>query len=395
MQQPNILWIQTDQQRTDSLGCYGSAWAKTPSVDALARRGVVMKNAFCQSPICVPSRCSQLTALYPQECNCLWNSVANKDGIFPDSITTFPEVFASAGYRTVSFGKVHTPNHRTWQHAEGPIHFPRYADDCTLSPGLDPADYNVIRDESYGAIWAGVYPATQDNPSKTITDKAIDFLSRRDKDRPFLLRVSHNWPHAPVMPPRPYDNLYSPGELPIVYFDEGSYRCRSAYDRAIADYWNINQFSKSEIRLIWTAYYGAVGYVDHEVGRLLAALRALDLDRTTIVFFSSDHGNMLGEWGALNKDSFDERAWRVPFIWSWPGHLPQGHTVGEPCELIDTARTLAALAGISDRAPAGWRGRNLFAHAPCEAVFGQIGWPNSSADLCKGSDGIGHLAGFR
>ena len=95
---PNILWIQTDEQRPDSLRCYGSAWARTPCTDHLAERGVVMKNAYCQSPICAPSRSSQLTGRYPQEVNSLTNLGAGLSGVFPAGTITFPEVFQKAGY---------------------------------------------------------------------------------------------------------------------------------------------------------------------------------------------------------------------------------------------------------------------------------------------------------
>lgn len=118
---------------------------------------------------------------------------------------------------------------------------------------------------------------------------------------------------------------------------------------------------------------GLCAYVDSAVGRLLDALTELGLERDTIVIFSSDHGRSLGECGHGQKHTFDHEVWRVPFIWSWPGHLPEGERRDEPCELIDTARTLYGLCGLADRAPAQWRGRNLFADPAPAAVFGILG----------------------
>jgi choline-sulfatase len=386
-QSPNILWVQTDETRPDAWGWHGSAWAKTPNLDLLAAHGVVMKTCVCQSPVCTPSRSSQLTALYPQECNVLFNNeVAWRDGIFPQGTITFPEVFAQAGYETVSLGKWHTPNHPTWQHAEQDALIPKYADFTDMGSDYPDEKFHVVhRPGIHKIIIGGTYPSREENPTRILTNRAIDFLRDRKRDRPFLLRVSHNWPHTPVLPPPPFDRTYLPEEIPIQYFDEQAYRTRAAYDRIIADAQRMRELTREQVREIWKDYMGLCAYVDYEIGRLLAALRALGLEKDTVIMYSADHGRALGEFGHGEKCTFDDQVWRVPFIWSWPGHLPEGQVREDLCELVDTGRTMLGLAGMEKDAPAHWRGRDLFNDpilAPeNQAVFGQIGWPNTHAPL--------------
>ena len=219
----NILWIQTDEHRPDSLGCYGSAWAKTPNLDALAQRGVVMKNCVCQSPVCVPSRSSQLTCLYPQETNVLFNNeVAWMPNIFPKGTQTFPEVLSQSGYETINIGKSHTPLHPTWnisKHGDGGFDR-KYAHFCELGPDYDEKKYHVVkRPGLHQIIIGGTYPVFWNNPTMKLTNEAMDVLAKTNSAKPFLLRVSYNWPHTPVLPPPPFDRLYSKSEIPIQRYD--------------------------------------------------------------------------------------------------------------------------------------------------------------------------------
>ncbi len=118
---------------------------------------------------------------------------------------------------------------------------------------------------------------------------------------------------------------------------------------------------------------GCCAYVDQQVGRVLETLEASGELENTIIFYSADHGKSLGEWGTGEKGTFDSEVWRVPFIWSWPGHVPEGQVRHEPCEIIDTGRTLFGLLGMTDALPESWRGRDLFADtAGSGAAFAAI-----------------------
>lgn len=378
MKLPNILWIQTDEQRVDSLGCYGSSWAKTPHVDRLAAEGVLFRNCFCPSPVCVPSRSSQLAARYPQECN----TVINATGPFPAGTITFPEFLASCGYRTINFGKSHTPPHPTWQESQDIRIFEKYATCRNLGPDLDEKQFRVVHPPGEARIIiSGVYPGGDDHPSAEITNLAIAFLREHKGPTPFCLRVSHNWPHSPVLPPQHFGNLYQPGDIPIRFFDEDAYKTRPQRYRDWADAFGLARLDAEVYARTWTDYMGLCACVDNQVGRLLDELEACGLADDTIVIFSSDHGRALGEWGAAEKHVFDQAVWRVPFIVRWPGHLPAGTCREDLCNLIDTARTLAGMNKLLDTAPKSWRGRALFTDtipAPeAQTVFGQIGLPDS------------------
>lgn len=386
---PNIVWIQTDEQRPDSLGCYGSAWAKTPNIDALAARGVLMRHCVCQSPVCVPSRSSQLTSVYPQECNVLLNNeVAGMPDVFPEGTITFPEALATAGYQTINIGKSHTPRHPTWQESTG-THGGldrEIAGFMDMGPAYNEAEYDIVkRPGIHHIIIGGRYPKFWGNPTMELTDQALNFMRERDQDRPFMLRLSLNWPHTPVMPPPPFDRLYCEGEVPVQEYDPAAVASRADYDQTLARAQRMEELSPEEYHQQWRHYMGLVGYVDYEVGRLLAGMTALGLTEDTLIFFSSDHGRALGEYGHGEKCTFDEQVWTVPWIWHWPGRLPEGEVREDLCELVDTGRTLLSLAGLEDAIPSHWRGRNLFGAAPPpeaeQAVFSQVGWPNRKAPL--------------
>ncbi len=375
---PNILWIMTDEQRTDSLGCYGSAWAKTPNLDALAANGVRFDHGYCQSPVCLPSRASQLSCRYPHECGVFGNDTSVT---YPQGTVTFPEFFAAAGYTTTNIGKAHAPRHPIWQRDEHCRHFRQYAAPRKLGEGYDPRDYRVVFDQTSGLILGGTYPGGMDNPSRHVTDQGIEFLRQHRGDSPFLLRVSHLWPHTPVLPPAPFDTTYQPGEIPVRYFDHEAVGNRSLRDRRWGDQFGLRHMERETFEQIWIDYMGLCAYVDHETGRLLDALYSSEWAENTIVLFSSDHGRALGEYGAAEKHTFDDAVWRVPFILSWPGHLDEGSVRQDLCELVDTGRTLAGLAGLQDNVPQPWRGRDLFQDpippTDTQAAFGTIGYPDN------------------
>jgi choline-sulfatase len=370
---PNVLWIQTDEHRPDSLGCYGSKWARTPNVDRLAAEGTTFHECHVQSPVCVPSRTSMLTGRYPQELGVFDNSKAYQDGVLNPAMKTFPNLFADAGYRTASLGKWHTPNHPTWQQN---VHFETYPQLHFINapPGAEEAHHVIRRLGGKPIILGGVYPYHDwgITASSHLTDMAIDWLKDAAKSgQPFLLRVSHLWPHYPILPPQPWDALYSTGEVPCHAGNRQAYDTRSRYDRAYADTQRGLDFPMSTWRQICAYYYGLCAYVDHEIGRLMQALEGLKLRENTIVALNSDHGQNLGEAGLCEKSTYDREVWRVPFVISWPGHVPGDQHRHDLMELIDFGPTICALAGIL--LDPGMRGRDLFHSKEPEAVFAVIG----------------------
>lgn len=308
--------------------------------------------------------------------------MVNGHAPFTPGTVTFPEIFAAAGYQTVNYGKWHTPEHPIWQESEDHRHFRQYSAIRGLGEGYDPVEFGVVQEPNTKLILGGAYPGGEDNPSKRITDLGIDFLRDRGADGPFMLRVSHLWPHTPVLPPAPFDKLYSPDDIPIRYFDEEAFNGRSHRDREWSGRFRYRNMPKADYAKTWTSYMGLCAYVDQQVGRLLNALNETGLADNTIIVYSADHGRALGEYGAPEKHTFDDAVWRVPFIFAFPGRIPEGETRDDLCGLIDTGKTLVGLAGLEEELPDHWRGRELF-NDPIppvseQAAFGQIGFPDDA-----------------
>ncbi len=374
---PNVLWIQTDEQRPDSLGCYGSDWAKTPNMDAVASRGTVFTECHVQSPVCVPSRSSMLFCKYPQELNIYENSKAFKDGFVDPSAKTWVNCMADAGYRTVSIGKWHTPNHETWQENYLFDIFHDVADYYKLNGEFagQSETYRVVNrlGERYPIIIGGIYPHHDYGvtPATYKTDMAIEKLQElHGGGKPWLLRVSYLWPHTPVLAPSPWDKLYDPKEIPNRAGNRAAYETRAAYDRWFADYQGGFKLDKDTWAMCAADYYGLCSHVDDEMGRLFQELEKLGELDNTIIAFNADHGRSLGEAGLCEKGSYDREVWRVPFVFSCPGLIPEGQKDGQLCELLDFGATITDLCGVS--LDSGMRGRNVFTDPAPETVFGII-----------------------
>ena len=343
----------------------------------------------------MPARNSQLTARYPQEVNCTFNQ-ANIP--FPEGTKTIVDVLNEARYQTVTYGKQHTSAPIAWDEARQWILNQDYSGYYSLNEKYDPEEYDVLTPSGArqgSIIRAGIYPGGDDNPSRNITDWAIAFLQGRDNSTPFFLRVSHNYPHTPVLPSKPWDTYYHPDELPIVYPDIESVKTRSSWDQESTRYKVLSGLPKADYDRTWQHYMGLCAQVDHEVGRLMGVMDELGLTENTIIVYSSDHGAGLGEFGLVTKGTFDDPSWRVPYIWSWPGHIPEGVVSNDLAEMTDMNRTLLGLCGLEDMIPSSWRGRDLFKDPAPDAVFGQIGYPNKNSIIGKKGDPRPHFGQLR
>lgn len=212
----------TDEQRIDSLGCYGSKWAVSPHLDRLAEEGVVFERAFTPAPVCQPARVSLLTGKYPSETG-VWYNRNIRDETELDHLVP---LFAEAGYRTASFGKHHylssnrafqTEFEKTWNDDVGPF---QYAD------RYDPERYNWVKYQHENAIhpWilGGTFPELMDRKAESIcVREAVRWLQDHPADKPFFLRLSFNAPHTPVVPPYPFDRLLRRGDVEYPAETEG------------------------------------------------------------------------------------------------------------------------------------------------------------------------------
>ncbi|NLF31111.1 MAG: sulfatase-like hydrolase/transferase [Planctomycetes bacterium] len=343
---PNILWLMTDEQRTDSLGCAGAPWAISPNLDALAASGVRFDAAYTPSPVCISARACLLTGRAGSSIGVLNNHhrlAAERPGFLTWT-------FARAGWQVASFGKHHYACPRKAFDVEGgrtlgdDVAYVRYAD-----PALDTAD-GVVRYDGGITKWifAGRHPRPADQTEEMHNvNAALHWIGGRDTGRPFLLRVSLNAPHTPVVAPEPFDTMIDPDaiDLPLDMPGEDlvpASRCHSDY---LIDYAGAHRLTRQQIRRARQCYYGRTAFADHVFGRLLDGLReAGELDNT-IIAFVSDHGCHLGDRGFFQKQSFWEASARAPLIFAGPG-IRRGAAIDTPVNAASLLPTLLELAGL-------------------------------------------------
>lgn len=376
MPQPNILWICTDRQRSDTLGCTGNPWVTTPNLDALAAQGVVFQQAHAQCSICSPSRASFLTGRYPRTTRLTRNGQT-----IPADERLISRLLANAGYVCGHGGKLHlsagAPDLTAWSeiriddgytafdwslHPPGP---PVNAYTAWLSEHNIPFQRTPVEGSRY--IEVGM-PAEWSNPAWT-AQRAINFIRcSKDLGRPWFFTCSIEAPHNPFDPPerflRPYlDRL---DDLPLPRYVDGELADKPPFqrtDRAGAwgsgnGYFAYEDMSARDHRMIRAAYWALCDHVDYEVGRIMQSLRETGQLENTLVLFMSDHGEMLGDHGFYFQGPyFYPEMVRVPLIMSWPGHTRSASSQAL-VELVDIAPTLLDAAGVERYA--GMQGKSLW-----------------------------------
>lgn len=358
MDKPNIVWIYCDELRSDALSCYthGTMDVHTPNIEEIAGLGVRFENCFCNSPICVSSRASMLTALYPEDTGCYCNEGAWRYFRMDESITTFPQVFAQHGYKTADFGKIHLPPQmKPWQ--------------LQVSDGANMAELCAQMTKPVPHIQlGGGFPAGKPYPSEKVTRNALEWLDSTSS--PYLVRISFLQPHTPLFPPPPFDKMYM--DLSFEDIDQSD-RQLSAFEMRWREIWRKHEFSDEQLRKARGYYCGLVAWVDEQVGRILEFLRSHDQMDNTVIVFSSDHGTSKGERGCGEKHIFAPYVHRVPMIIAWPaGGLDKGQARHDLAQNMDLARTLSAMAQIDPHEQ--FKGRNLFGDPEPDAIFSTIGF---------------------
>ena len=375
MNRLNILLISTDQQRWDALGANGNADILTPNLDRLAGEGLNCDRFFVQNPVCMPSRISLLSGLYPSTLGIVRNGVP-----VPEDTTVLPYLLASYGYHSANIGKLHFLNHANRDHRDP---HPSYGFDH-LEVSDEPGSYaDAYRawvqrkaPEEMDAVSLGQAPATvvwhetmgiDDgivHPEERFPKKPLAFQSRDDlthsafvaeqtmaymqqhREGPFFCIAGFYSPHSPWVAPQSFLDLYDPDTLSLPRFPEGRERPEG-------------QFTDAELRGARHGYYAMVSEVDHHVGRILERLNELGLRDNTIVIFTSDHGEWLGEHLRYGKGyPAHDCISRVPLILRWPvGMVDPGRTAHEMIEGVDVVPTLLECAGI--QIPYRLQGRSL------------------------------------
>jgi arylsulfatase A-like enzyme len=381
----NVLWICADQQRWDTLGCYGNPFVRTPNLDGLAREGVLFERAFCQNPVCAPSRASFLTGRYPRTTRLRQNGQDIPAGERPVT-----RLLADAGYVCGLSGKLHLGaayppvrplGERRIDDGYGVFHWSHHP------AGNGPRENHLSN--AYSLWLSGQGRAYATEPSDLsphvrlgmpeplhhttwCADRAIEFIRTAPAfGRPWLFSVNFFDPHHPFDPPREYLQRYLErlDEIPLPDYVAGELADRPVWQRTdhagayagrgIA----FEALAPRDHRALRAAYWAMCDLIDVQVGRMLRAVEESGQRDQTLVIFMSDHGEMLGDHGIYLKGPyFYEPAIRVPLIVRLPGAGGGGaggggRRVSGLTELVDLAPTLLELAGL-ERHP-GMQGRSL------------------------------------
>ncbi|HEY3720469.1 MAG TPA: choline-sulfatase [Roseiarcus sp.] len=345
MSQPNILIVMVDQLAPAFLPAYGHKIVKTPNIDELAKAGVVFESAYCASPLCSPSRASFMSGLLPSRTRVYDNAAE-----FAADIPTFAHHLRRLGYRTVLSGKMHFCGPDQLHGFESRLTTDIYPADFGWTPDWDrpherPSWYHNMSSVTEAGLCVRTNQLDFDDEVTFAAEREIFDKARGIDPRPLLLVASLSHPHDPFAISERYWNLYRDDEIdmpdpaiPPRLLDPHSRRLRHAYAM------DSEPVAMEQIRAARRAYYGAISYVDDNLGRLTRALRDCRLADDTIVVFLGDHGEMLGERGLWYKMSFFEGSARVPLIVRAPGRWAP-RRVTPSVSLLDVTPTLIDLAG--------------------------------------------------
>lgn len=375
-QSPNILWICSDQQRFDTLGCYGNNFVHTPNIDRLAAGGMKFEHAYCQSPVCTPSRASFLTGRYPRTTRARQNGQS-----IPEDEILVTKLLADAGYVCGLAGKLHLStcdpvvtnqierrindgysvfnwSHHPW--AEGPS-FNTLANEYNQWLAERGVNYRTVLFGDSKYVAAGM--PVESHHSTWCATKAVHFIERGAAyTNPWLFSVNFFDPHAPFDPPVEYLQRYleMSRDIPLPNYREGELdnkpRGQMYYHRK--NQWPYIAMSEEDHRLLRASYWAMIDLIDQQVGRILDALEKSGQMENTMIIYMSDHGEMLGDHGIYLKGPFFyDPAIRVPLIVHGAAVATSGVASAALVELADLAPTLLEWAGLPKHP--GMQGKSL------------------------------------
>ena len=356
---PNVLLIAVDDLNAD-LGCYGHPLVQSPNVDRLAKRGVRFDRAYCQYPVCNPSRSSFMTGLYPEQTGVLSNAghFRNKQ---PD-IASLSQHFINHGYFAARIGKIYHYGVPTQIGTDGVDDRPSW------NKVINPIGIDRMRQDEVTTLRAGAYGGTMswlllDSKDEEHTDgqaalAAVKLLEEHHPDKtgkPFFLAVGFYRPHTPYVAPTHHARHYPLDKIKPVLEIPGDRD--DIPPAALPDRPNQRELTLEQRKEIIRAYYASTTLMDACLGRVLDGLEKLKLTDDTIVVFFSDHGYHLGHHGLWQKSDLFEGSARVPLIISVPGMKTAGQTSASLTELVDMYPTLADLCGLPK--PKHLKGKSL------------------------------------
>ncbi|WP_102159686.1 choline-sulfatase [Zhihengliuella halotolerans] len=355
MQAPNIVVIQADQMAAQALGAYGDTAAKTPNIDSLAENGAVFDRAYCNTPLCAPSRASMMTGRMPSDVGCYDNG-----DDFAASVPTFAHRLRRLGYHTALIGRMHFIGPDQQHGFEERLTTDVYPADLDMVPDWKrPMDERLQWYHDADAVFtAGAATANvQQDFDDEVSFRTLRHLNDRVRanqaagvERPFLMVTSFIHPHDPYEPPREHWDRFADVEIPDPAHPDVPELAQDPHSHRLRTMSGFDQRDPSleEVRRARRSYYAAVSYIDDQIGMIRERLERLGLADNTVIVVTSDHGDMLGEKGLWYKMSPYEQSSRVPLIMDGPESLvPRGRFANPVC-LLDLMPTLLDLAGAPD-----------------------------------------------
>jgi choline-sulfatase len=353
---PNIILIMSDEHNSNILGASGNSAIKTPNLDRLAKSGVAFNNCYCNSPLCVPSRLSFTAGRYISREGV---EAYNNHSTLPENATTIPKLIREAGYESYLSGKMHYIGHS--MHGFRELYpFPLNGiPDADIREEWGPDAYNHPMEEYVERF--NMHEAKENSGildfDREVTRVALDFIHQRDngpgpffkpgnswRTQPYFLLVGYTAPHFPCHAPQKWVSQYSDQELPPICSREEQVTDLPCQLQNIHKRQYLDKITEKQATKLKEGYYGLVSWLDNEIGHVIDAVMKSDEADNTIIIYTSDHGEMLGEHGFWWKQTFFEASAKVPLIINHPasrwGNDVQHQNV---CSLLDLGKTLLEL----------------------------------------------------
>ncbi len=349
---PNILFICTDQHAGSVIGASGHPIVKTPNLDRLAAAGVNFRNAYSGNPVCAPGRASMMTGMFASDVGSYCNSTP-----FDGRVPSWGNRLRDAGYYCQATGKMDLWHDKDFGfhevntnhgHSEGPDITSLFRDPVCFRPD-ERKNVNGWFEERQA-------------PDLPRANEAIKFIREQSPKaaKPWCLYLAFSKPHPKFVADAKYEKIYPPAQMPMPVIPDGYLEQRHQAFQILANFKNIQvPIPESRMRRARSAYYGMVTEVDELVGKVLNELDRTGQRENTIIVYTSDHGEMLGEHGLWLKNTLLDGAARVPMIMAGPG-LPKGQTASTPVSHVDMVATMLELGGASAQ---GLRGHSLVSMA--------------------------------
>jgi choline-sulfatase len=348
---PNILLIMTDEHAPMYSSTYGHPLIQTPHMDRLAVEGVTFQNAYCNSPLCLPSRMSFMTGRYIHRIKSYDNASP-----LPSDTVTWAHRLRAAGYDAVLSGKQHFCGldqlHGFRTQLARDLH-----SELWMHNGVPKGAADWRKGTTTGKPWGGL---AQAGPGITeeievddlVEEQAVEYLRNpARKQQPWCLNTSFIAPHFPLVAPQRFWDLYPLDQIDLPELPPGHLENQHPVYQRMRRMFGLVDFPEELVRRGRAGYYALITYLDEKIGRLLDVLEETGQRDNTVVVHFSDHGDMNGEHGMWRKSNFYEASARVPLQISWPSQLPANHRIHSVVSLVDLVATILNLAGADQDLP--------------------------------------------